>query len=295
MKKKLVRESAGERTFNILNAILCILITLIVLYPLYYIIIAAVSKPYALISGELTIFPVGFNLESFKKALAIDGLWVAYGNTFYYTFVGTLVNMFFTTTGAYVLSKERLVFKKFFMIMVVVTLWFKAGTIPFYLNVANLHLMNSRSGVLLVFAINTYNLLIMKTFFESVPRSLEEASIIDGANSFQIFYRIYLPLSKPALATVGMFYAVSRWNGYFWSMILLQDDSKIPLQVLLKKLIVDRVAGANEASLITADSLSSPLTVIYAVIIIAVLPMLIIYPYIQKFFKKGAMIGSIKG
>lgn len=295
MAKKLVTESLGEKTFNILNAILCILLTLIILYPLYYIIIASVSKPYALISGDLTILPVGFNLESFKKALSIDGLWLAYANTFYYTFIGTFVNMFFTTTGAYVLSKERLVFKKFFMIMVVITLWFKAGTIPFYLNIVDLNLINSRSAVLLVFAINTYNLLIMKTFFESVPRSLEEAAIIDGANSLQIFYRIYLPLSKPALATVGMFYAVSRWNGYFWSMILLQDDSKIPLQVLLKKLIVDRVAGANEAALITAESLSSPLTVIYAVIIIAVLPMLIIYPYIQKFFKKGAMVGSVKG
>lgn len=295
MKKKMITESVGEKSFNILNTILCILLSLIVIYPLYYIVIASVSKPYALITGELTLFPVGFNLESFKKAFNIDGLWIAYGNTFYFTFVGTFVNMFFTTTGAYVLSKERLMFKKFFMLMVVITLWFKAGTIPFYLNVSDLNLMNLRSGVLLVFAINTYNLLIMKTFFESVPKSLEEAAIIDGANSFQTFYRIYLPLSKPALATVGMFYAVSRWNGYFWSMILLQDDKKIPLQVLLKKLIVDRVAGAEEASLVTADSLSSPLTVIYAVIIIAVLPMLIIYPYIQKFFKKGAMVGSIKG
>ncbi len=295
IKNGLLRETAGEKAFNLFNTILCIVLTLLVLYPLYYIVIASVSKPYYLLTGEVTILPVGFTLDSFRKAFAIEGLWTAYGNTFYYTFFGTFVNMLFTTTGAYVLSKERLLFRKFFMLMAVITLWFKAGTIPFYLNVVDLHLMDSRTSVLLVFAINTYNLMIMKTFFESVPRSLEEAAFIDGANSYQIFRTVYLPLSKPALATVGMFYAVSRWNGYFWSMVLLRDDSKIPLQVLLKKLIVDRVSGADEAGIISPESLSSPLTVIYAVIIIAAVPMLVIYPYIQRFFKRGAMVGSIKG
>lgn len=294
-KNKQHTESRGETLFNIANIALCVMMTLLILYPLYYIVIASLSRPYYILTGDVTILPAGFTLESFRKALTIPGLWTSYANTLYYTVFGTLVNMFFTTTGAYVLSKQRLLFRRFFTLMAVVTLWFRAGTIPFFLNVVSLNLMNTRTAILLAFAVNTYNLMIMKTFFESVPASLEEAAFMDGANSLRIFARIYLPLSKPALATVGMFYAVSRWNGYFWSMVFLRDDAKIPLQVLLKKLIVDRVAGANEASLITPESMSSPLTVIYAVIIIAVIPMLVIYPYIQGFFKKGAMVGSIKG
>ena len=138
-------------------------------------------------------------------------------------------------------------------------------------------------------------MIIMKSFFEHVPMELEEAAFIDGANHFTIFYKIFLPLSKPALATVAMFYGVNRWNSYFWAMQLLQDDKKAPLQVMLKKMLVDRVANAADAALVTAESMSSPTTIIYAVIIIAIIPMLIVFPFVQKYFKTGLTVGGVKG
>lgn len=288
-------QSIGEKTFEAIAIIIGLIITVIVLYPLFYILISSVSKPFFVDNGSVVFAPVGFNLESYKKALDIKGFFMAYGNTLFYTVVGVGVNMIFTSLGAYALSKKRLMFRKFWTLFVVFTLWFNAGIIPTYLNIRDLNLLNTRTGILLAFAVNAYNLIILKSFFESVPKSLEEAAYIDGANNFKIFLKVYLPLSKPALATVGMFYAVDRWNGYFWTMNLLRDDNKMPIQVLLKKLIVDRTMNETDAELITQSSLSSPLTVIYAVIILAILPMIIAYPFIQKYFRKGAMLGSVKG
>lgn len=159
----------------------------------------------------------------------------------------------------------------------------------------DLHLLNTRTSIILGFAVNTYNLIIMKSFFEQLPESLEEAAFVDGASNFTIFWKIFMPLSKPALATVGLFYAVGRWNSYFWAMNLLTDDSKMPLQVLLKKLIVDQQATALDAALVTSSSLSSPTTIIYATVIIAIVPMLAVSPFIQKYFKTGVTLGAVKG
>lgn len=286
--------SPGERLFEWTAIAISIVIILTVLYPLYYILIASVSKPFYVDSGAVLLWPVGFNLESYKKALNIGGFFTAYGNTFFYTIFGVASSMALTSLGAYVLSKERMVFRKFWTLFIVFTLWFNAGIIPMYLNFRDLGVLNTRFGILIGFAVNAYNLIILRSFFESIPKSLEEAAFIDGAMNFTIFYRIYLPLSKPAIATISMFYAVDRWNGYFWAMNMLRDDSKMPLQVLLKKQIVDRVVNEVDAALITQSSMSSPLTVIYAVIILAIIPMLIAYPFIQKYFKKGAMVGSVK-
>lgn len=287
--------SLGETIFEISAIIIGVIVGLLVLYPLFYILISSVSKPFFVDNGSVILYPIGFNLESYKDAINIKGFFTSYGNTLFYTFFGVIVNMILTALGAYALSKNRFLFKKFWILFVVFTLWFNAGTIPTFLNLRDLGMLNSRFGILIAFAVNAYNLIILKSFFETVPASLEEAAYIDGANNFTIFWRIYLPLSKPALATVSMFYAVHRWNGFFWAMNMLQDDNKMPLQVLLKKLLVDRAANETDAALITQSSLSSPLTVIYAVIILAVIPMLIAYPFIQKYFKKGAMVGSVKG
>ncbi|SHI05479.1 carbohydrate ABC transporter permease [Clostridium grantii] len=293
--KKLIIESKGEKVFKIVNNILLIIIGILALYPLLYILSASLSKPAYVQSGDVLLLPKGFTVESYKQAFNTPGLWRAYGNTFYYTLAGTIVNLFFTTTGAYVLSKKRLVYRKAITMFVVITLWFNAGMIPFYLTLRDLHILNTRFAIIVGFAINTYNLIIMRTFFQSIPESLEEAAYIDGANNIKIFYNIYLPLSKPALATIGLFYTVTRWNGYFWAMNIFRDDDKVPLQVLLKKLIVEKTTNSEGVGLITQNSLYSPQTVIYAVIIIAVVPMIAAYPFIQKYFKKGVMIGSVKG
>ncbi len=285
----------SERSFSFLMSTIGVIISIISLYPIFYVLIASLSRPYFVENGDVMFWVKGFTFESYRQAFAKDGLWMAYANTIFYTVVGVFTNMAFTTTMAYALSKQRLPFRKFFTFMTVFTMWFTAGMIPLYMTFVDLGLLNTRASVIIGFAINTYNLIIMKSFFEQVPKSMEEAAHIDGASNIHIFWHIYLPLSKAALATVGMFYAVGRWNGYFWAMNLLKDDNKIPLQVLLKKLIVDRVANETEAAIVTADSLASPTTVIYALIIIAIIPMVIAYPFVQKYFKKGATVGSIKG
>ncbi len=288
-------ESTGERVFNICMCVFGIIISVIALYPIFYVLIASVSKPLFVENGSVLFMPNGLTFDSYKEAVAKPGIWTAYANTIYYTVFGVLVNMAFTTTMAYALSKKRLIFRKFFTLFTVFTMWFSAGMIPLYMTFRDFNMLDTRSSIIIGFAINTYNLIIMKSFFEQVPESLEEAAFMDGANNLTIFWKVYMPLSKPALATVGMFYAVNRWNSYFWAMNLINDDSKLPLQVLLKKLIVDRVANETEAAIVTVNSTSSPTTVIYAIIIIAIIPMMVAYPFVQKFFKTGMTLGAVKG
>ncbi|MCT4688767.1 carbohydrate ABC transporter permease [Vallitalea sp.] len=287
--------SRNEKIFNGAMTVVGVIISIVALYPIFYVLIASLSKPIFVENGDVMFWIKGFNFESYKQAFMKDGIWIAYGNTIFYTIVGVFVNMLFTTTMAYALSRERLIFRKFFTLMAIFTMWFNAGMIPLYMTFKDFNLLDTRTAIIVGFAMNTYNLVIMKSFFEQIPKSLEEAAFIDGANNLKIFSRIFLPLSKPALATVGMFYAVTRWNGYFWAMNLLQEDNKVPLQVLLKKLIVDKVANETEAAIVTANSLFSPTTVIYAIIIIAIIPMMIAYPFVQKYFKKGATVGAVKG
>ena len=291
-----MRVSTGERVFSILNYIVLFLISALALYPFIYVLSASLSHGDAVSAGRVVLFPVGFNLNSFKKVLVIPNIWVAYGNTIFYTVVGTFTCMVFSITGAYALSKERLMGKKFFTIMVTLTMWFKAGIVPEFLNFRDLGLYNSRAVVIIGFAIVAFNVILLKTYFESVPKSLEESAQIDGANDLKILWSIYMPLSKPGLATVALFYAVSKWNGYFWSMILLRDESKIPLQVLLRKLIVEMNATAEFSdALEMAKQGYSVETVVYATIIVSIIPIVLMYPFIQKYFAKGAMIGAVKG
>lgn len=292
--KRLI-ESRGEKIFNVAMIVIGIIISIIAIYPIFYSLIASVSKPLYVENGTVMFKPYGFNLESYKIVIHKSEIWIAYGNTIFYTVAGVFVNMIFTTAMAYSLSRKRLAFRKFFTLFTVFTMWFSAGIIPLFLTFKDLNLLNTRSSIIFGFAINTYNMIILKSFFEQVPSSLEEAAFMDGASNFRIFATIFIPLSKPALATVSMFYAVNKWNGYFWAMNLIRDDSKMPLQVLLKKLIVDRVANAEDAAIVTAQSMSSPTTVIYATIIIAIIPMMIAYPFVQKYFKSGLTIGAVKG
>lgn len=281
-----IKTGIDEKIFYTINYILLAVFALMFLYPIVYVFSASVSKPYFIETGAVTLLPKGFNFEAFKNAAAIPGIWRAYANSIFITVVGTAVSMMFTISGAYVLSKPELKFRKIIVILVVVTMWFDPGMIPKYLNFRDLGLINSYTGIILGFAINTFNVIILKTFFEAVPKSLEESARIDGASHFKIMTHIYLPLSTSAITTVSLFYAISRWNGYFWSMVLLTDDAKAPLQVFLKKLIVEKNMAGEATQLITPESLTSPQTIIYAVIVLSLIPILLIYPFIQKFFKK---------
>lgn len=285
----------GEKIFNAVMVILGVLITFIALYPIYYVLISSFSKPFFVENGNVLLKIKEFTTASYEAVFKRDGLWTSYGNAVFYTVFGLMANMFFTTTMAYALSRKYLIGRKILTLFTVFTMWFSAGIIPTYMNFNNLGLLNTRTAIIFGFAIETYNLIIMKSFFEQVPEALEEAAFIDGAGHFRVFWNIYLPLSKPALATVGLFYGISRWNGYFWAMQLLKDDSKIPLQVFLKKLIVERVSNPSDAAIVTKASLTSPTTQVYALIILAIVPMIIVFPFIQKYFKSGLTVGGVKG
>ena len=260
-----------------------------------YVLIASFSRPYYVDSGDVLFRIIGFTVDAYKRAFSRDGLFMAYGNTIFYTLIGLIFNMFFTSTMAYALSKKRLAWRKGLTLFVVFTMWFNAGIIPTYLNFRDFNLIDSRLSILLGFSINAYNLIILKSFFEQVPDSMEEAAFMDGASNLRIFSQIYIPLSKPALATVSLMYAVNRWNSFFWPMNLITSDEKLPLQVYLKKMIVDGFAGGEESVILTQSSTWSQTTMIYAVIIIAIIPMLIAYPFIQKYFKTGITLGANKG
>lgn len=294
-KAKLKLQSRGEKIYNIVMNILGIMITILCIYPIWYVVIASVSKPLYVSNGSVIFKSIGTNFESYINCAKEPGIWTSYGNTIFYTAFGVLCNMFFSTTFAYALSRKQLVFRKFFTLFAVFTMWFDAGIIPRYLAFRDFNMLDTRLAIIYGFSINTYNMIILKSFFEQIPESLEEAAFIDGANNITIFAKIFLPLSKPALATVGLFYGVSRWNGYFWAMNLLSSDDKLPLQVLLKKLIVDRESNSAESQIITAANNSSALTEIYAFIIIAIIPMIIAYPMISRYFKTGLTIGATKG
>lgn len=288
--------SNGERLFNGLNYAFLFLISVLALYPFIYVLSASLSHGNAVSAGQVVFLPIDFNISAYKKVVEIPNLWVAYGNTIFYTLVGTLVCMIFSITGAYALSKDRLMGRKVFTIMVTLTMWFKAGIVPDFLNFRDLGLYNTRAVPIIGFAVVAFNVILLKTYFESVPRSLEESAQIDGANDLKILWTIYMPLSKPGIATVSLFYAVSKWNGYFWSMILLRDESKIPLQVLLRKLIVEMNATSEFSdALEMAKQGYSVETVVYATIIVSIIPIVLVYPFIQKYFAKGAMIGAVKG
>ena len=289
-----IKRSKDEKIFDFINYTLLAIFGIMFIYPIIYVFSASVTKPYLLEIGEIYLLPKGISMASFKAAMSLDGIWLAYANSIFITVVGTVVSMFFTITGAYVLSKPELKFRKILTLMVVVTMWFDPGMIPRYLNFRDLGLINSYTSVIVGFAVNTFNVIILKSFFEAVPKSLEESARIDGASQWQIMTKIYLPLSTSALTTVSLFYAISRWNGYFWTMVLLTDDSKVPLQVFLKKLIVEKNMAGEAAQIITPESLTSPQSIIYAVIVLSIIPILIIYPFIQKFFRKGVTLGAVK-
>ncbi len=289
-----IKKSVGEWVFDIANILLMLLIVFVTLYPLWYVLIASLSRGIAVTNGEVTWWIKDFCLDAYTQLFKMKNIWTAYGNTVFYAVVGTFINVALTTLGAYALSKTRLRGRKIITYFILVSMWFNPGMMPTYLCLRNLNLLDKRLGILILGAVQTYYVILMRTFFESIPDSMEEAAKLDGASDFQILWDVYLPLSTASLVTIALYYFVVRWNSYLWAMIILKDPNKIPLQVLLKKFVVEMTA--NNSELGTIDyTVTSRETTIYATIMISILPMIIIYPFIQKFFVKGVMIGAVKG
>jgi putative aldouronate transport system permease protein len=288
-----MRQSKAEKRFSVFNYILLSFIGFITVYPLLYVFAASISSSDAVVTGKVLLIPKEITFVAYKNILKDPNIWIGYANSIFITVVGTAVNLFVTISAAYPLSKKRLPGLKAFTFFFLLSMWFTAGMIPFYLNLKDLHLLNTRLAVIIAFAMTPFNMLLLRTFFSSIPKSLEEAAKVDGASEFFILTKIYLPLSKAGLATIGLFYAVTRWNGYFWNMIILRDNSKIPLQVMLKKMIVEaKIAETVEGMDISTNY--SAETIIYSTIVISVIPMLLIYPYVQKYFTEGVMLGAVK-
>lgn len=291
-----MRISKGEKIFYIVNTIFLILLTLVILYPIVYVISASFSSTDAVRTGKVVLFPKELSFEAYKYLFEDKFIWISYLNSIYYTVVGTIVCMIVTICGAYPLSREELPGGRVITFVITLTMWLTAGMIPQYLNFRDLGLLNTRTSLIIGFACNTYNFILMRNFFMSVPKSLEEAAEVDGATQFTILIKIFLPLSMPAIATVSLFYAVGHWNTYLWPMILLTNDKLIPLQVLIKKYIVDLKIDPLKMGMVDQSTQSlSEETVIYASIVISAVPMLVAYPFIQKFFTKGVMVGAVKG
>ena len=295
-KRKLkVALTMEEKVFNVVNiAILC-LIVILTLYPLIYVVSSSFSKPFYIMTNQVWLLPKGFTVASYEELFKRPSLWTSYGNTLLYTFAGTAFSMLLTVIASYFLSRKPKGFP-FFLGFIVINMWFKAGLIPSFLNYTALGLYNNRWALIIGGGLDVYNCIILKSFFDSIPKELEESAIIDGANPYQVLRHIHLPLSKTAIATITVFYVVAKWNEYVWPMILLTDVKKVPLQVLLKKWIVDADLSAELATtIITEATLVSVDSLVYTTIVVAMVPMMLLFPFVQKYFKKGVMIGSIKG
>ena len=295
-KKKMIGSSAGSRFFTGLNAFVLILITLITFYPLYYVLITSISNGMMVMQGKVRLYPIGVTFDSYKSITSDPQLFRSLWNSVLYTVVGTLINIIMSCLCAFPLSRRTFSGKKFFTGMIVVTMFFSGGMIPSYLVVKELGLMDTMWAIVLPVAINTYNMIIIRTSFQSLPESLFESAQLDGANDFTILFRIALPLSKAVLATMVLFYSVSHWNSYFSAMLYLDSKDKYPLQIILRNKLISGLfseeasqSGGSTSFTVTDSTLRA------AVIMFTTLPILVVYPFVQKYFVKGVMIGSVKG
>ncbi|WP_010276341.1 carbohydrate ABC transporter permease [Paenibacillus senegalensis] len=278
--------------FDIVNAIILFGVVFACLYPFLYMIVVSLSSDIHIMKGEVWFWPKGFNLDAYKYVLEDKRIYTGYKNTIIYVTLGTAVSLLLTALGAYALSKKHMVFRKPFMLMIVFTMFFGGGMIPTFLVVRELGLINTIWAMVLPGAISTWNLLIMRTFFAGIPSELEESGKIDGLSEIGIFFRIVLPLSKAVLATIGLYYAVGIWNNFMGPLLYLRNQELFPLQVILRNIVLSGQLSGSEGPTevaVVEDAIK------FATIIVSTLPILIIYPFIQKYFVKGALIGSVKG
>jgi putative aldouronate transport system permease protein len=298
INNKNIKRSFGSRLFDGLNILFLCFIGFITLYPMYYVLVVSISDGFYVNRNMVYWYPMGVNFSVYKSILNYSYFMRAYRNTIIYTVVGTVVNMAMTVLCAYPLSRTELVGRKPLMAFFTFTMFFGGGLIPMYLQVLNLGLIDSMWSLVLPGAISTYNMIVMRTSFQNIPPDLHESAYLDGANDFVVLTRIVLPLSGAVLATITLFYAVGHWNSYFNALIYMNTREKYPLQLVLRNIVIQ---GSDSDMLNYAGtSTDSASTVVtqnykYAAIITAVLPILLVYPFVQKFFVKGVMIGSVKG
>jgi putative aldouronate transport system permease protein len=292
----------GDIAFDLVVYTLCILIFIIIAYPLYFIIIASVSDSTLVATGKVTLFPRGFSLYGFKEIFKDTRIWTGYKNTLIYTIGGTAVNLIFTLPAAYTLSRQEFRGRRPIMLLFVITMFFNGGLIPTYLLMKQLHLINTIWVFIIPFCVNIFNLIITRSFFEnSIPKELYEAASLDGCSHFQYFSTVVLPLSKPIISVIALYYMVGHWNDFFTALIYIRNDKLKPLQIILRDiLLANQVfkegAGAGGSAVGgTGYAQKYADQIKYGVIIVSTLPIMLVYPFIQKYFEKGVMIGAVKG
>ena len=283
--------------FDIIVYTITILLFLVVAYPLVLVLSCSISDPGLVATGKVLLLPKGINFAGYKQLLYNPNILTGYGNTIFYTVAGTLVNLAVTVPAGYVLTKSMVPGTKLFMGLFMFTMYFSGGMIPTFLLVNGLGLYNTRAVLLILGAFSTYNCIICRSFFNGLPEELEEAARIDGCSPLGIFFKIVLPLSKALLGVMVLYFAVGHWNGYFNAMIYINEDAKQPLQVFLRRILIlaQMSADMDEAGDYAGHLADMEALIRYAVIVVSSAPLLILYPFLQKYFDKGVLIGSVKG
>ncbi len=292
-----VYRSPGSIAFDVINYLIVGLVAFTTVLPIIYIIFNSFATEFELTTRSMFLIPHTWSTDAYKYIFASSKLLRAFGNSIFITVCGTAINLFFTVTLAYPLSKKRLRGRNFFLNMVIFSMFFSGGMIPGYVVVSSwLKMRGTYWAILLPGAISAYNMMIVKNFFQGIPQELEESAHLDGCNDMGTLLRIVLPLSLPVLATFGLFYAVGHWNSYFSAMIYLTDDKMYPLQLILRNIIVTAEAAAGDMSLMDPNFVEPPKQSIkMAVIVVATVPIMCVYPFLQKYFVKGVMVGALKG
>lgn len=298
MEKKKKRVSS-EKTFDILNGIFLLILVIIVAYPLYYVLVASISDPYEVYAGKTFLLPSKITFEGYKRVFQESSIAGGYLNSIYYTVLGTVVSVFLVMTTGYCMSKKTLPFRRGIMLFYVITMYFSGGLIPTYLVVSKFHMLNSVWALILPGGVSVYNVIVTRTFFEnSIPNELYEAAAIDGSSNIRTFVKIALPLAKPIIAVMVIFTMVAYWNDWFTALIYMQDKAKYPLQLALRQILIQSQAlasmmGNMDGGYAEANKLTELIK--FASIVVGSVPMLIAYPFVQKYFEKGFMAGAVKG
>lgn len=290
-----IRESAGRKIFCVLNYLFLTLLGLVCVLPMWHVVCASLSDPMELaINKGLILWPLGdMNIQGYQLMLGNESILGGFLNTLFYVCVGTVINVVLTFMGAYVLSRKNFLYRNAIMAFIAFTMLFNGGMIPTYIVVSNLGLYNSRWALILPTAVSVFNLIVMRTSLQEVPDSLEESAKLDGAGHWRIMWSIILPVSKATVAVIALFYAVTNWNSWFNAMLYLADRDKYPLQLIMREIVLQNTQGSSSA-LSSMTDMYRPL-VKYAVIVFSTVPILVVYPFAQKYFVKGVMVGSIKG
>ena len=294
-QKNKVKDSMGFRVFQVINTVIMIFVVFVTLYPFVYLVAQSFSSEGAIYAGKVSFFPVEFTARTYQVILSKPDFFLYYKNTIVYSLLGTIISVAGSALLAYPLSKERLVLNKFFTPFVVFTMFFAGGMIPIYMLIAQaLHMRDTMWALIIPGAISTYNVLIMKSFFASLPGELEEAASIDGMNTYGIFLKIILPLSKPIMATMFLFYIVGIWNNWFGPFLYLDSKDKWPVALYLRQIIMG-ATGTAEIGAVSDEASQISANVRSCCMVLTAAPIICVYPFVQKYFVQGMMIGSVKG